>query len=140
MFGFSPIIIILGFLVFFVSGILIFNKKNNRNKKKNKKEFINSTPYNSKIKREEGMSQYDDIAKLADLKEKGLITEDEFTQQKKKILSMDFLEESVIENKQPNSFTFKAVVFFVLGLIVPLWPISLPLFWYLAYKSYKSGE
>ena len=34
MFGFSPIIIILGFFVFFVSGILIFNKKNNRNKKK----------------------------------------------------------------------------------------------------------
>lgn len=78
------------------------------------------------------MSQYDDIAKLADLKEKGLITDDEFTQQKKKILSMDFLEESVIENKQVNSFTFKAVVFFVLGLIVPLWPISLPFFWYLA--------
>ena len=86
------------------------------------------------------MSQYDDIAKLADLKEKGLITDDEFTQQKKKILSMDFLEESVIENKQVNSFTFKAVVFFVLGLIVPLWPISLPFFWYLAWQSYKSGK
>lgn len=86
------------------------------------------------------MSQYDDIAKLADLKEKGLITEEEFNLQKKKILSQDFIEENVMENKQANTFTFKAVVFFVLGLIVPVWPITLPLFWYLAYKSYKSGE
>ena len=30
------------------------------------------------------MGQYDDIAKLADLKEKGLLTEQEFEQQKKK--------------------------------------------------------
>lgn len=92
------------------------------------------------LKGEEGMSQYDDIAKLADLKEKGLITEEEFNLQKKKILSQDFIEENVMENKQANTFTFKAVVFFVLGLIVPVWPITLPLFWYLAYKSYKSGE
>ncbi len=86
------------------------------------------------------MSQYDDIAKLADLKERGLITEQEFEQQKKKILSQNIHEDNRSNSKQPNSFTFKAVVFFVLGLIVPLWPISLPLFWYLAYKSYKSGE
>ncbi len=86
------------------------------------------------------MGQYDDIAKLADLKEKGLLTEQEFEQQKKKILSRDLQPDNQTTSKQSNSFTFKAVVFFVLGLIVPLWPISLPLFWYLAYKSYKSGE
>jgi cell division septal protein FtsQ len=39
-----------------------------------------------------------------------------------------------------NSDTVKVmtVVFFVLGLIVPLWIITLPLFWFLAYKNYKS--
>ena len=86
------------------------------------------------------MGQYDDIAKLADLKEKGLITEEEFNLQKKKILSQDFIEENAIENQQANTFTFKAVVFFVLGLIVPVWPITLPLFWYLAYQAYKTGK
>ena len=44
-------------------------------------------------------------------------------------------------NTQPNaedgSFKFSTVIFLILGLIVPLWPISLPLFWYLAYQSYK---
>jgi hypothetical protein len=29
----------------------------------------------------------------------------------------------------------KTLIFIILGLIFPLWPISLPLFWYLAYKS-----
>ncbi|MDA8273005.1 MAG: SHOCT domain-containing protein [Deltaproteobacteria bacterium] len=86
------------------------------------------------------MGQYDDIAKLADLKEKGLLTEQEFETQKQKILSRDLYKDNRTNTKQPNSFTFKAVVFFVLGLIVPLWPISLPFLWYLAYKSYKSGE
>ena len=80
------------------------------------------------------MSQYDDISKLADLKEKGLISEDEFNENKKKILSQD------ISDVKSETFTFKAVAFFVLGLIVPLWPISLPLFWYLAWKSYKTGK
>ena len=84
-------------------------------------------------------SQYDDIAKLAELKEKGLISEEEFQKQKGKILNQD-LSANNQPVKRPNSFTFKAVVFFVLGLIVPFWPISLPIFWYLAYKSYKSGE
>jgi hypothetical protein len=84
------------------------------------------------------MSQYDDIVKLADLKEKGLITDEEFEQNKKKILSQNHPNEN--EQPRPETFTFKVVVFFVLGLIVPLWPISLPLFWYLAWKSYKTGK
>ncbi len=36
-----------------------------------------------------------------------------------------------------NSFKFSTFIYLVLGLFVPLWPISLPLLWYLAYKSYK---
>lgn len=40
---------------------------------------------------------------------------------------------------QANSFKFSTIIFLVLGLILPLWPITLPLFWFLAYRSYKSG-
>lgn len=29
------------------------------------------------------------------------------------------------------------IVFFFCGLFSPFWPISLPVCWYLAYKSYK---
>ncbi|RBO82537.1 SHOCT domain-containing protein [Marinomonas aquiplantarum] len=29
----------------------------------------------------------------------------------------------------------KAVMYLILGLIVPIWPISLPIFWFLAYKA-----
>ena len=42
--------------------------------------------------------------------------------------------------KQANTFSFATIIFLVLGLIVPLWPISLPLFWFLAYRSYKNGS
>lgn len=41
--------------------------------------------------------------------------------------------------EQSNSFKFSTFIFIVLGVFVPLWPISLPLFWYLAYRSYKGG-
>ena len=34
--------------------------------------------------------------------------------------------------KQPNTVDIKTIMFFILGLIVPMWPISLPLFWFLA--------
>lgn len=37
-----------------------------------------------------------------------------------------------------NTFKFTTVILIILGLITPLWPISLPLFWFLAYRSYKS--
>lgn len=80
------------------------------------------------------MSQYDDISKLADLKEKGVITGEEFEEGKKKILTQE-----VTQAKQ-GTFTFKVIVLFVLGLIVPVWPISLPILWYLAWKSYKTGK
>ncbi|WP_220272538.1 SHOCT domain-containing protein [Alteromonas aestuariivivens] len=34
----------------------------------------------------------------------------------------------------------KTLMFIILGLIVPLWPVSLPLFWYLAYRSSKEDS
>ncbi len=80
------------------------------------------------------MSQYDGISKLADLKEKGLITEEEFEQSKKKILTQE------VTQVKEGTFTFKVIMLFALGLIVPFWPISLPVFWYLAWKSYKTGK
>ncbi len=39
---------------------------------------------------------------------------------------------------RPNEVKFVTVILIVLGLIVPFWPISLPGFWYLAYRSYRS--
>ncbi len=41
--------------------------------------------------------------------------------------------------KQPNTVDIKTIMFLILGLIVPMWPISLPLFWFLAYRAYKKG-
>ncbi len=37
-----------------------------------------------------------------------------------------------------GSIKFLTIVYFLCGLFFPLWPVSLPAFWYLAYKSYKS--
>jgi hypothetical protein len=39
-----------------------------------------------------------------------------------------------------NTFKFSTLVWLILGLLVPLWPISLPVCWYLAYRSYKNGK
>ncbi|WP_287919192.1 SHOCT domain-containing protein [Comamonas sp.] len=38
-----------------------------------------------------------------------------------------------------NTFKFRTVVFIVLAFSIPLWLITLPLFLYLAYKSYAAG-
>jgi hypothetical protein len=38
-----------------------------------------------------------------------------------------------------NTFKFTTVLFLIIGLILPLWPITLPLFFWLAYRSYKNG-
>ena len=34
---------------------------------------------------------------------------------------------------------FSTAILFLLGLLLPLWPVTLPLFWWLAYRSYKKG-
>jgi hypothetical protein len=39
-----------------------------------------------------------------------------------------------------NSVKFMTLVFVVAGLFLPVWPVSLPLFFYLAYRSFKSGS
>lgn len=36
-----------------------------------------------------------------------------------------------------GSFKFGTFLWIVLGLFVPLWPITLPLCWFMAYRSYK---
>ena len=36
-----------------------------------------------------------------------------------------------------GSFKFGTFVWIVVGAIFPLWPISLPICWFLAYRSYK---
>jgi len=38
-----------------------------------------------------------------------------------------------------NTWKFRTVVFIILACFLPLWPITFPLFLYIAYKSYKSG-
>ncbi|MCX7192355.1 MAG: SHOCT domain-containing protein [Proteobacteria bacterium] len=42
--------------------------------------------------------------------------------------------------EQTNTIKFSTIMYFALGLIIPLWPITLPFFWWLAYKSYKKGS
>ncbi|MFT7412577.1 MAG: hypothetical protein ACI9J4_000939 [Paraglaciecola sp.] len=50
------------------------------------------------------------------------------------------MENDQIDIVEDNSETVKLLtfVYFVLGLIIPLWLITLPLFWFLAYRDYKS--
>lgn len=42
--------------------------------------------------------------------------------------------------EESNTVKISTIFWIVLGLIVPLWPVSLPLCWYFAYRSYKRGE
>lgn len=39
-----------------------------------------------------------------------------------------------------DTVKISTIVFFVLGLIIPLWVITLPICWFLAYRSFKSGD
>ncbi len=39
-----------------------------------------------------------------------------------------------------NTWKFRTVVFTILAVVVPFWLITLPLFLFLAYRSYKAGE
>jgi hypothetical protein len=45
-----------------------------------------------------------------------------------------------MSKKIANTVKPETVVFIVLALMVPLWPISLPVFLWFAYKSYLKGE
>lgn len=46
----------------------------------------------------------------------------------------------IMSKKAANTVKGETIIFVILALLVPLWPISLPLFGWLAYRSYKSGE
>ncbi len=46
---------------------------------------------------------------------------------------------SVISGNE-DTIKISTVVFFVLGLIVPFWIFTLPFFWFVAYRTFKSGE
>lgn len=38
-----------------------------------------------------------------------------------------------------NTFKFGTFLWLLAGLIIPFWPISLPVCWFMAYRSYRSG-
>lgn len=48
--------------------------------------------------------------------------------------------ESTMAGETANTFKFGTFLWFIAGLLIPLWPISLPVCWFMAYKSYKSGD
>lgn len=39
-----------------------------------------------------------------------------------------------------NTWKFRTVILVILAFVVPLWPVTLPLFLFLAYRSYKAGS
>jgi len=39
-----------------------------------------------------------------------------------------------------NTFKFRTIIYIILAISIPLWLITFPLFIYLAYRSYVSGE
>jgi hypothetical protein len=41
--------------------------------------------------------------------------------------------------QEADSIKFSTVLFIAIGLLLPLWPITLPLFFWLAYRSYRKG-
>lgn len=48
-------------------------------------------------------------------------------------------QENSVTHEIANTFKFRTVIFIILSLIVPLWIVTLPLFLFLAYKSYVAG-
>ncbi|WP_439530808.1 hypothetical protein [Pannonibacter sp.] len=38
-----------------------------------------------------------------------------------------------------NTFKFGTFLWLLAGVIIPFWPISLPICWFFAYRSYRSG-
>jgi hypothetical protein len=48
------------------------------------------------------------------------------------------VEQGIQTTGYPDTIKLSTVVLFVLGLITPLWLVTLPLFWFFAYKTFKS--
>lgn len=40
---------------------------------------------------------------------------------------------------EADTIKFSTILFIALGLLLPLWPITLPLFFWLAWRSYRRG-
>ncbi|EJT04951.1 hypothetical protein [Rhizobium sp. CCGE 510] len=38
-----------------------------------------------------------------------------------------------------NTFKFSTILWVAAGLLIPLWPVSLPVCWFFAYRSYRDG-
>ena len=45
----------------------------------------------------------------------------------------------IFHNGKAHKFKFSTIIYIILGMVVPFWLITLPLFWYLAYRTYESG-
>ena len=41
---------------------------------------------------------------------------------------------------EENTVKLSTLMLFFIGCIFPLWPISLPFFWWLSYRSYRKGS
>lgn len=41
---------------------------------------------------------------------------------------------------EENTVKLSTAMLFAIGCIFPLWPVSLPFFWWLAYRSYRKGS
>ena len=41
---------------------------------------------------------------------------------------------------EENTVKISTAMLFFFGCVFPLWPISLPFFWWLAYRSYRKGD
>lgn len=39
-----------------------------------------------------------------------------------------------------DTFKFSTFLWFIAGLLIPLWPVSLPVCWFMAYRSYRGGR
>lgn len=44
------------------------------------------------------------------------------------------------ENEIANTWKFRSVIFVILAFVTPLWIVTVPLFLFLAYHSYKAGK
>lgn len=53
--------------------------------------------------------------------------------------SKESYSEVVITGNE-DTVKISTIVFFVLGLIIPIWIVTLPLCWFISYRTFKSGE
>lgn len=48
--------------------------------------------------------------------------------------------EEIISNDNIDTIKISTLIYFFLGIIIPFWIVSIPICWFLAYKSFKSSE